>query len=94
MDPPSTSSIDQAVDAYETTVLLAPTVAGYHTALGATLARQGDYILSRLILERAVALDPTDPSAYAFLAATYTALGETDLALNAENQAYDGSKKP
>ncbi len=94
INPQSPASLEQAVNAYEAAVLLAPTVAGYHTALGVTQARQEDYRTSRVVLERAVALDPTEPSVYLYLAAVYQALGETELASNAEKMAEKWSTNP
>ena len=80
-------TLAQATNAYQTAAQLAPTVAGYQTALGVVLALQGDFLQSRLVLERSIALDPTEPLAFYALADTYEALGEFELAERTKEQA-------
>jgi cytochrome c-type biogenesis protein CcmH/NrfG len=86
-------TLPQAATAYQTAVQLAPTVAGYHTSLGVILEQQGDFIQSRLVLERAVMLDPAEPFAWSSLASTYAALGEQDLAQQARQRSEELLRK-
>jgi O-antigen ligase/Flp pilus assembly protein TadD len=65
----------QAEVAYRRVLELAPNVATYHTSLGLVLARQGRLQDGLAELERAVALDATDGTAYSHLADLYQALG-------------------
>lgn len=92
--PGSIPALEQAVTHYQQAVQLAPTVAGYHTALGMTLGRLGEYAASRDSLERAAELDPTDPVVYAELVKTYTALGEAELAEKALRDAQKWMMEP
>jgi O-antigen ligase/Flp pilus assembly protein TadD len=65
----------QAEAAYRRALEQAPNVATYHTALGLVLTRQGRLEDGLAELERAVALDATDGTAYRHLADLYQALG-------------------
>lgn len=77
----------QAEAAYRQALALAPNAATYHTALGLVLARQGRLEEGVAELERAVALDATDATAYRYLADLYTALGERAQAVWAQEEA-------
>jgi O-antigen ligase len=78
---------DQAEAAYRRALALAPDLATYHTALGLALAQQGRLEEGLVELERAVALDATDGTAYRHLADLYTALGREEEATWARGQA-------
>ena len=73
--------------AYRRALELAPNVATYHTALGLVLARQGRLQDGLAELERAVALDATDGTAYRHLADLYQALGRESESARARKEA-------
>ncbi|MBN1178622.1 MAG: O-antigen ligase family protein [Anaerolineae bacterium] len=77
----------EAESAYRRVLELAPNVATYHAALGVTLARQGRLEEGIAALERAVALDATDGTAYAYLAELYAAAGRGEEATWALREA-------
>jgi Flp pilus assembly protein TadD len=77
----------QAEAAYRRALELAPDVATYHTALGLVLARQGRLQAGLAELERAVALDATDGTAYRHLADLYQALGRESESARARKEA-------
>jgi len=77
----------QAEVAYRRALELAPNVATYHTALGLVLARQGRLQDGLAELERAVALDATDGTAYRHLADLYQALGRESESARARKEA-------
>ncbi|CAG0937069.1 hypothetical protein TFLX_05975 [Thermoflexales bacterium] len=77
----------QAEAAYRRALELAPNVATYHTALGLVLARQGRTQDGLAELERAVALDATDGTAYHHLADLYQVLGRESEAAWARKEA-------
>jgi O-antigen ligase len=77
----------RAEAAYRRAVELAPNVAAYHTALGLILARQGRSQEGLAELQRAVALDATDGTAYRHLADLYQALGREAEANEARREA-------
>ena len=85
--PVTPNSLAQAISAYQLASDLAPTVAGYHTALGVTFARVGDLDGSQRALGRAVSLDTTDFVAYSCLAWVYRAAGRLESGEWAEAQA-------
>jgi tetratricopeptide (TPR) repeat protein len=66
---------------------LAPNIATYHTALGLVLAQQGRLSAGVAELERAVALDATDGTAYRHLADFYQAMGQATKAVEARKEA-------
>ena len=80
----------QAEAAYRRTLELAPNVATYHAALGLVLTGQGRLQDGLAELERAVALDATDGTAYRHLADLYQALGrerrQNDGVVNEQNR--------
>jgi tetratricopeptide (TPR) repeat protein len=77
----------QAETAYRRALELAPNIATYHTALGLVLAQQGRLPDGLAELERAVALDATDGTAYRHLADLYQALGREADATQARKEA-------
>ncbi len=77
----------QAEAAYRRALELAPNVATYHTALGLVLARQGRLQDGLAELERAVALDATDGTAYRHLADLYQVLGRKVESAGARKEA-------
>jgi O-antigen ligase/Tfp pilus assembly protein PilF len=77
----------QAEAAYRRAVELAPNVAAYHTALGLILIRQGRSQDGLAKLQRAVALDATDGTAYRHLADLYQAMGRETEANEARKEA-------
>jgi predicted Zn-dependent protease len=77
----------QAEAAYRRVLELAPNMATYHTALGLVLARQGRIQDGLAEMERAVALDATDGTAYRHLADLYQALGRESEAVWARKEA-------
>ena len=77
----------QAEAAYRRALELAPNVATYHTALGLVLVRQGRLQDGLAELERAVALDATDGTAYRHLADLYEALGRESESVWARKEA-------
>ena len=77
----------QAEAAYRRTLEQAPNVATYHTAMGLVLARQGRLEDGLAELERAVALDATDGTAYRHLADLYQALGRESESVWARKEA-------
>jgi O-antigen ligase/Flp pilus assembly protein TadD len=77
----------QAEAAYRRALELAPNVATYHTALGLVLIRQGRLQDGLAELERAVALDATDGTAFRHLADLYQALGRENESAWARKEA-------
>lgn len=77
----------QAETAYRRALELAPHIATYHTALGLVLAQQGRWSAGLAELERAVALDATDGTAYRHLADLYLAMGREAEATEARKEA-------
>lgn len=77
----------EAAAAYQQVLVLAPNVATYHTALGLVLAQQGQIEEGVAELERAVALDATDGTAYGYLAELYERSGRWAEAAWARSEA-------
>jgi len=87
------SRLAQAEMAYRRALELAPNIATIHTSLGLVLARQGRLEEALAELERAVALDATDSTAYRYLADLYRMLGQEEKAQWAEKEAKRGSEQ-
>jgi tetratricopeptide (TPR) repeat protein len=83
----------QAERAYRRALELAPNMATYHTALGLVLAQQGRQQDGLAELERAIALDATDGTAYRHLADLYQALGRENESAWARKEAERWSNK-
>ncbi|NIN67859.1 MAG: tetratricopeptide repeat protein [Anaerolineae bacterium] len=79
----------EAERAYRRALALAPNVATFHKGLGLVLAGQGRLQEGMMSLERAVALDGTDPVAYGHLADVYLSVGrEAEGAWAREQEAW------
>lgn len=77
----------QAEAAYRSALALAPNLAVYHAALGWVLAQQGRLEEGVAALERAVALDATNGTAFGYLAELYQVLGREEEAAWARQEA-------
>ena len=82
-----------AESAYRQAVALAPNVATYHTALGLLLVERGRLESGLAELERAAALDATDPLTHATLSELYLVLGREAEAASARAQAIRWSRE-
>ena len=84
---------DAAEAAYRRALELAPNVATYHAALGLLLVQRGRLQEAVVELERSVALDATDPSAFQALSELYLLQGREAEAASARREAVRWSRE-